>query len=107
MIGGLIALLRGSRTAQIVAGSLAVVFAFGVWLYFHDQDVVERHDAGLNEAAQERGAEAANAADAKQVEIEEQFHASQVEVGNASGVDDYLKRLRAQQDRERSAAARR
>lgn len=92
-----------SRNGQIVALVIAcglVALGLRVWLDRHDAAVVRADREAARLEALEKAREAAQNASMNQMERDNGFQAKQDELANSASPDDYLRRLRAQQNRD-------
>lgn len=82
----------------VVAGIIA---GFFIWLHFHDVGVRKAERERIEQETHEISQERANEADGAQEKRDETFNSSQAELRNAADTDDYFKRLRDDQCRQR------
>lgn len=105
MIETAFAFIKAQRWAQFVLLGVAGAVAFLIWLAVHDRKVINAHDDQLDRRAGEIGNDARDDADDKQETRNEAYLETKRDLGNSGDVADYLERLRAAQDRQRSKAA--
>lgn len=92
-----IAFIRASRGIQIVLALMLFAVVAGIIIKRHDRAIVEADRAQAVAKATTRAIAAGHAADEALIPKMEQFNASQADLRDSIGVDDYFSRLRAQQ----------
>ena len=83
------ALPRWAKRTIMAGGVLvAVVVAWSVWLHFHDQKVIEAHDAKIDAQVSEQAAEASEAATEAVTETKTRVEAENDDARKAADAGD-------------------